>query len=100
MDHPVRLIVAILVPGVLLGLGIWLNVAVVRRNRRYYGAHPERRPYGRRLALRASPFIGLGVVAGVYGFVSGDVSMALFGTVAAVLLSLEVVRRWQSPKER
>jgi hypothetical protein len=73
---------------------------VARRNREEYAAHPERRPYGRRLALRASPFIAGLVAVGIFEMVNGQPVLGAIGVLVAVGMIYEVVQRWRPPAGR
>jgi len=89
---------ALAVVWVLLMAGVvWLNVVIVRRRRRTVRADPERRPYGWRLLLRASPFIAIVVIAAIYGIVARDAFYAVTGILASTAFGWEISHRWRRP---
>jgi O-antigen/teichoic acid export membrane protein len=91
------LLVLVLVLLALAGASVWFNVATIRRNKKKFAEHPETRPYGRNLLLRALPFVAIGVAALVYGVVDGNAVTAVLGGVAVVGFAIEITRRWNPP---
>src|SRR6478672_7015661 len=76
---------------------VWMNVAIIRRRRRTLTAHPERRPYGWKLLLRASPFIAIVVISAVYGIVARDAFYAVVGVLGTAGFLWELSHRWRRP---
>src|SRR6476469_8857026 len=76
---------------------VWMNVATIRRRRRTLAAHPDRRPYGWRLLLRASPFIAIVVISAVYGIVARDAFYAVVGVLGTAGFAWELSHRWRRP---
>jgi hypothetical protein len=102
VDGMEALRVAVAVFVAVLGISgiLWLNVYLIRRNRRILREHPERVPYGKKLALRGSPFIALLVAGGVYGVAVDDPVLVFFAVAGVAAFAVELIRRWQPPTPR
>jgi hypothetical protein len=98
MHGAVRAFFVYAAPVIMVVLAIWLWAFLLPRQRRYYAAHPERRPYGRRLLFRMSPMIALIVVVAVLMAVQGQILLALLGVVTIVLFVISITRRWNPPE--
>lgn len=82
---------------VLIGVAIWVHVAIRPRQQRLYAEHPERRPYGRRLLLRASPLAAILAASLGYGMLAQRPVLAFAGIVGLGCLGWNIWRRWEPP---
>ena len=89
-------IVATVLPLLLLGVAV-LTVVWAVRQQRHYRQNPDARPYGRRLLIRAAPFIVLSLALSVWGVQQGDPVPVVLGTIGVLGLGWEVWRRWAPP---
>lgn len=80
----------------LVALAAWVSVWS-RRQRRFYREHPQHRPYGVRLLIRASPFIAICVASGAYGLAAGNGAFAVLGVVGVLCFAWEIRQRWRPP---
>ena len=91
-------VLATALPPLLLLAAIWA-IIFAKRQRRHYAEHPEERPTGKRLLVRQTPFVALGLGFCLWGVLRQDPVQAILGGVGALLLGWEAWRQWNNRPE-